>query len=204
MTPIEHLVRKLAAEVGAPQGRHEVDGRDLVNLAAGWVTNWYAEKADKGDVLVKVHDDLRGDVQDGQESAGEPLFAAALAKLCAEIVAWNPEAPGDAIRDAFAWTGWCHNGYHGSGTQVRVRLQGPGIPDRACRTVLEESFVGVLLRELVTSEAVDEAYKAWKKGGDNYWARRWKAVRAVAMAEVFPNGLPRQTHLRMRFSYSPW
>ncbi|KQP43893.1 hypothetical protein [Pseudorhodoferax sp. Leaf274] len=132
-------------------------------------------------------------------------FAGFLAKLCAEIAAAHPAAPGDAIRDAFLWTGWCHDGVHGSGTVLHIRMNGQGALESAERKLLEVAFGRVLLRELVTPEAVDEAHKASRRAGpETYWSRRWTAARAAAMAEVFPDGLPARTQLRTVFSYSPW
>lgn len=204
MTDIETKTRQLAAEMGAQQGRHEVDGRDLVSLAAGWLANRCAHAADAGGLLPEMTFAL-ADSMEGWGSTSQQRLAGALAKLCAEIAAQNPAAPGDAIRDAFLWTGWCHDGIHGSGTQLQVRINGHGAPEPERTQELEAAFGCALLRELVTAEALDEAYKAARKTGPaSYWARRWATTRGRAMAEVFPNGLPPKTQLRTVFSYSPW
>jgi hypothetical protein len=87
---------------------------------------------------------------------------------------------------------------------LRVGLQGQGAPAKQQREALEDAFGRVLLRELVTSEALDVAYRASRQGSTGYWAEQWHSVRARAMAEVFPDGLPGKTQVRVRFSYSPW
>lgn len=204
MTDIEAKTRQLAIEIGMKTGPHEVDGRDRVNLSAGWVANKCAHAADAGGRLAQMTFAL----MDAMEEWGTPVeqrFGGAIAKLCDEIAARNPAGPGDAIRDAFNWTGWCHDGMHGSGTLLFVRMNGQGAPEGAQRKSLEADFADVLLREFVTSEAIDEAYKAARKTGpETYWARRWKHARALAMSEVFPDGLPPRTQVRTVFTYSPW
>lgn len=204
MTTIEERTRQIASEVGAEQGAHVVDGRDLVSLAAGWFANRCAVAADAGGHLPEMTFEL-ANAMEGWGTPAQQRFAGALAKLCAEIAAQNPAALGDAIRDAFLWTGWCHDGVHGSGTMMHVRMNGQGAPEAAQREALEAAFGRVLLRELVTPEAVDEAFKAARKvGPETYWARRWRLARAAALAEVFPNGQPARTQIRTVFSYSPW
>nr|WP_145545239.1 hypothetical protein [Variovorax boronicumulans] len=204
MTDIEANTRRLAAEMGAEQGRHPVDGRDLVGLAAGWLANRCAHAADAGGLLAEMTFAL-ADSMEGWGSISQQRFTGALAKLCAEIAAQHPARPGDAVRDAFLWTGWCHDGIHGSGTLLHVRINGQGVPEREQRRTLEAAFGRVLLRELVTPEAVNEAYKAARSvGQETYWARQWATSKGRAMAEVFPNGLPPKTQLRTVFSYSPW
>lgn len=204
MTDIESRTRQLADDAGLRTGRHEVDGRDLVSLFAGWVANKCAHAADAGGRLPQMTFAL----MDAMEEWGTPTeqrFAGAIAKLCHELAAQRQDAPGDAIRDAFNWSGWCHDGIHGSGTLFFVRINGQGVPDAAQRKSLETAFAGVLLREFVTSEAIDEGYKAARKTDPNtYWARRWKTARAMAMNEVFPDGLPPRMQLRTVFTYSPW
>jgi hypothetical protein len=210
MTNIETRTRQLATEVGAAQGRHQIDGSDLISLAAGWASRSCAHAADEGGALPEMTFAL-ADAMEEWAKPVEQRFAGAIAKLCAEIAAQHPAAPGDAIRDAFLWTGWCHSTFHGEAVQVHVRLQGPGKPSGDEKTRLEDEFAGALLERLVTSEAVNAAYygdNRWKRGATSaaraYWARIWTRVRAEAMAQVFPDGLPAQTNLRMRFSYSPW
>lgn len=188
----------------AERGSHVVDGRDLVSVAAGWFTNKCAAAADAGGGLTEMTFALLNSME-GWGTPAEQRFASLLAKLCADIAADYRAAPSDAIRDAFLWTGWCHDGLHGSGTLMHVRMNGQGAPDSAEKERLEAAFGRVLLRELVTSEAVDQAYKAaHRTGPETYWARRWKRARGVAMDEVFPNGLPTKIQLRTVFSYSPW
>ena len=204
MTEIEARTRQLANEVGLKTGRHEVDGRDRVSLSAGWIANKCAHAADAGGRLPQMTFAL----MDAMEEWGTPAeqrFAGAIAKFCDEVARQHPKASGDAIRDAFNWSGWCHDGMHGSGTLFYVRINGQGIPEGAQRKSLEAAFAGVLLREFVTAEAIDEAYKAARRTGpETYWARRWKHARALAMNEVFPDGMPPRTQLRTVFTYSPW
>lgn len=179
-----------------------MDGRDLVSLSAGWAANECAAAADAGGQLAQMTFAL-AEGMEGWGPRAQQRFAGAVGELCAEIAAKHPEAPGDAIREAFRWTGWCHQGLHGSGTVLRVRLQGQGAPAKQQREALEDAFGRVLLRELVTPEALDVAYRASRHDGIGYWAQR-HGVRAKAMAEVFPSGLPNKTQIRVRFSYSPW
>jgi hypothetical protein len=204
MTDVEARTRQLATEVGAEEGRHVVDGADLVSVAAGWFTNKCAHAADSGGLLPEMTFALVN-AMEGWGTPAQQRFAGVLAKLCAEIAAQHPGAPGDAVRDAFLWTGWCHDGLHGSGTMLHVRVNGQGAPEVGERKALERAFGRVLLRELVTPEAVDEAYKAARRAGpETFWARRWKMARSAALAEVFPEGQPARTQLRTAFSYSPW
>lgn len=210
MTDIEETTRRLAAEVGAGQGRHPVDGADLVSLAAGWVARTCAEAADLGGQLPEMTFRL-ADAMEGEADATRQRLAGALAKICFEVAERHPEAPGDAIRDAFLWTGWCHSTFHGEAVLVHPRLQGPGRPKDIERARLEREFLAALLDRLVTDEAVHAAYygdNRWPSrtsaGARSYWERKWKAARAEAMVQVFPEGLPTQTTLRIRFSSSPW
>jgi len=210
MTDVEARTRQLAIEVGADQGKHSVDRRDLVNLAAGWAARCCADAADLGGKLPEMTFALASAMEEWS-TAPQQRFAGAIARLCAEIAAQHPAAPGDAVRDAFLWTGWCHSTFHGEAVLVHPRLQGPGRPEDIEKARLEGEFLAALLDRLVTDEAVHAAYygdNRWPSrtsaGGRSYWERKWKAVRAEAMDEVFPDGLPAETNLRMRFSYSPW
>lgn len=210
MTDIEAATRKLAAELDAPQGPNAIDGEDQVRLDAGWVARCCADAADLGGQLAEMTFALT-EAMEGWADPAQQRFAGALAKLCAEIAKRHPDSPGDSIRDAFLWTGWCHSTLHGEAVRFQARLQGPGTPAEPQRTRLENAFAAALLHRLVTCDAVHAACHGdnhWPNrssaGSRAYWTRRWKTVRAEAIAEAFPDGLPPQTSLRLRFSYSPW
>lgn len=104
MTEIEARTRELAVELGMKIGRHEVGGRDRVSLSAGWIANKCAHAADAGSRLSQMTFALMNAMEEWGTPA-EQRFAGAIAKLCDEIAGQHPAAPGDAIRDAFNWSG---------------------------------------------------------------------------------------------------
>lgn len=200
MTDVEATTRRLAAESGVAYGSDPVDGSDEVSIDAGWMTHRCADVVDAGGGLVEMRANL-AEALEGWSSPGQQKLGEGLAKLCSEIAGSHPDAPGDAIRDAFGWTGWCHPGNHGSATVVTARLSGADAVDADRRRVIAETYLRVLLLELVTPEAVHEAWKAGRAGGDTYWARRWKSVRERAAAAA---GIPPQAHIRLDFTHDPW
>lgn len=204
MTNIETETRKFAKQFGgARQGSHPSGDRDPVSVVAGRVARKCAAVADAGGLLPEMERELP-DAIDGHDTPIDRWFAAALARLCANVAALSPSAPGDAIRDAFVWTGWCHDVRHGSGSAVRARLHGESSLGADSREDLQAALDRILLPELVTPEAVEAAFKASRQSGpDSYWARAWRLARAAAMAEVFPNGLPPGIQMRLVLRRAP-
>ena len=209
MDEVEIKTRQHAAAAGAPQGRHGVDGRDLVELLAGRVARICAEAADEGGRLEEMRIALADAMEQPWVEASEKRFAALLATDCDAIAGAHSAALGDAIRSAFEWTGWVHDTTlpgtsHGSGTQALPRLRGTGAPSTTKRVALETAYGMCLGRHFRTAEAIHAAYAEWLAGKGGYWARRWEEVSQLAVVEVFGEHPPPKLQVSMRFSYSSW
>ncbi len=207
MPDIEARTRQHATASGAPQGRHEVDGRDLVALLAGWVARICAETVDKGGRIKEMRVALADAMEHPWVNASERQFAALLVVDCDRIAGEHPLDPGDAIRAAFEWTGWVHDSTrqgasHGSGTIAYASLRNAGASSTRQRAAMQEKFLSVVTRHLVTPEAIYAAYTARAPRDGAYWPRRWAEVSQLAVHEIFGGQPPPRLHISMQFTYN--
>lgn len=206
MPDCEVRTRHHAIAVGAPQGLHKVDGRDLVALQAGWIARICAETADKGGRMKEMRAALEEAMEHAWVAACERQFAALLVVDCNLIAGQHLSSPGDAVRAAFEWTGWVHDSRrhgasHSSGTVAYACLRSCGTSSMKKRAALQGKFLSVVTRHLITPEAIYAAYTARVSRDGAYWPRRWAEVSQLAVDEVFGREPPPKLQVSMQFTY---